>query len=318
MNFQLRRKLSIIALIIVIIAAMWLLMKGVSSASKSTPSEKLSAPTQSDILNQAVDYVEKIEHFALQTFNAQQVLVQFIKAKYFYQFKNAPTLLIDPKVTTFDQQGQEKITLSSKRAHYLDNGKLKFMDKVDIASSDGITHKIQTQELLVDTDTGELSSQQQVTYLGEGAKIVAQGMYMKSRANKLKLLGDTSIDKGEGKKFLTKDLYVEQINHQKHYYSNQHTTYLTANNSIDAQGIDMNMQTNITQLLGWVKILQQSGATIRAKNLTLNHSKGAEIYHTKEKIHYQSSAADIQANRMHYDAVQQIIKLSGGVVGRYE
>ncbi len=318
MNFQLRHNLLIATFIIVIIATMWLLMKGLSYSFGILQQKEMPVATQSEVLDKEVAYVEKIVNFSLQEFNAQQELTHFVKAKYFYNFKNLPTLLIDPTVTTFDKQGGEDFTLSSKRAHYLDSGELKFMGKVDVSSSDGMTHKINTQELLVDTNTDDLTSKKEVTYLGESAKIIAQGMRMKTKLNKMKLVGDTTIYQNSGQKVLTKDLFVDQSNNQKHYYSDHKTTYLSTQNKIYAQGIDMNMKTDITQLLGAVKILQDSGSIIDSKDLILDQTKGAEVYRTEQKIHYQSSVADIRAKSMYYDAARQKIKFSGGVVGRYD
>jgi lipopolysaccharide export system protein LptA len=80
----------------------------------------------------------------------------------------------------------------------------------------------------------------------------------------------------------------------------------------------MDMRKEIIQLLGKVKILQNSGSKINTKDLIVDQSEGNEVYRTKEKIRYQSKVADIHATGMRYDAKNQKIKLTGGVVGRYE
>lgn len=318
MNFQLRHNLLITIFIIVIIATMWLLMKGLSYSFELLNAKNPETLTESEILSQEVSYQEKIDDFALQEFGANQVLSHFVEADSYYNFKDTPALLINPKVTTYDQQGSKNYILSAKRAHYLDSGELNFTGKVDVSSSDGIQHKMNTQELLIDTRTDDLVSYKEVTYLGENAKIISQGMHMKTKANKMKLTGDTRIHQDGGQKILTKDLYIDQSSDQKHYYSDNKTTYLSIANKIYADGMDMDMKEKITHLLGKINLVQNSGSTIKTNNLILDQSNEREVYKTNDDIHYQSSVADIRAKRMHYDAVQQKIKFSGGVVGRYE
>jgi hypothetical protein len=41
--------------------------------------------------------------------------------------------------------------MTSKRAHYLDNGEIKFKGQVDIKSNTGAVYKMQAKELLINT-----------------------------------------------------------------------------------------------------------------------------------------------------------------------
>lgn len=317
-SFQLRHNLLITVFIIVVIGVMWLLMQGLSY-SFSALQGKVPAPlTENEIVSQEVSYIEKIDNFALQEFDESQQLSHFVKAKSYFNFKESPALLLDPRVTTYNEKGKADYVLTSDRAHYLDSGEIKFKGKVDIHSSTGVTHKMNTQELLVSTKSDDLISNKKVTYLGERAKIIAQGLHMKAKEDKMKLIGITSINQDTGQKILTKDLYIDQSNGQKHYYSKNNTTYLAIDNKIYADGIDMDMRKEIVQLLGKVKILQDSGSKINTKDLIVDQSGESEIYRTKERIHYQSKVANIHATGMRYDAKNQKIKLTGGVVGRYE
>ncbi|WP_428086872.1 LPS export ABC transporter periplasmic protein LptC [Candidatus Thioglobus sp.] len=318
MNFQLRHNLLITVFIIVIIVAMWFLMKGSLYSSEPASLTKNQTLTEHEAPSQERSYLEKIDYFVLQEFDANQTLSHLVEADRYYNFKDSPALLINPKVTTYDQKGASNYTLSAKRAHYLDNGKVSFKGQVDVSSINGIKHKMNTEELLIDTNTDDLTSHKKVTYLGENAKVVSQGMLMKTKDNKMKLTGDVRINQDSGQQMLTNDLTIDQSNNQKHYHSDNNTTYLSTANKIYAQGMDMDMQKQITQLFGDVKILQDSGSIIKANNLTVDQSNGRELYKTNEHIHYQSQAADIRAKVMYYDAVAQKIKLSGGVVGRYE
>jgi hypothetical protein len=46
-------------------------------------------------------YIEKIDNFVLQEFNNKQQLVYLIEAKNYFNFKQAPALLIEPVITTY-------------------------------------------------------------------------------------------------------------------------------------------------------------------------------------------------------------------------
>jgi LPS export ABC transporter protein LptC len=317
-SFQLRHNLLITVFIIVVIGVMWLLMQGLSYSFSALQGKAPAPLTENEIVSQEVSYIEKIDNFALQEFDESQQLSHFVKAKSYFNFKESPALLLDPRVTTYNEKGKADYVLTSDRAHYLDSGEIKFKGKVEIHSSTGVTHKMNTQELLVSTKSDDLISNKKVTYLGERAKIIAQGLHMKAKEDKMKLIGITSINQDTGQKILTKDLYIDQSNGQKHYYSKNNTTYLAIDNKIYADGIDMDMRKEIVQLLGKVKILQDSGSKINTKDLIVDQSGESEIYRTKERIHYQSKVANIHATGMRYDAKNQKIKLTGGVVGRYE
>ena len=317
-SFQLRHNLLITVFIIVVIGVMWLLMQGLSYSFSALQCKAPAPLTENEIVSQEVSYIEKIDNFALQEFDESQQLSHFVKAKSYFNLKESPALLLDPRVTTYNEKGKVDYVLTSDRAHYLDSGEIKFKGKVDIHSSTGVTHKMNTQELLVSTKSDDLISNKKVTYLGERAKIIAQGLHMKAKEDKMKLIGITSINQDTGQKILTKDLYIDQSNGQKHYYSKNNTTYLAIDNKIYADGIDMDMRKEILQLLGKVKILQDSGSKINTKDLIVDQSGESEIYRTKERIHYQSKVANIHATGMRYDAKNQKIKLTGGVVGRYE
>jgi hypothetical protein len=45
-------------------------------------------------------------------------------------------------VTTYNEKGGEFYTMTSKRAHYLGNGEIKFKGKVDIKSNTGAVYKM--------------------------------------------------------------------------------------------------------------------------------------------------------------------------------
>ncbi|MDB2590036.1 LPS export ABC transporter periplasmic protein LptC [Candidatus Thioglobus sp.] len=324
MNFQLRHNLLLTTFIIVIIATMWLLMKGLSYSfdQLTTPDSTDSIELKDDeilalpVLSQKSGYMEKIENFALQEFGINRVLSHFVQADIYLNFKEEPALLVNPRVTTYDQNGETNYILTSKRANYLDTGEVSFKGEVNISSGNGVSHKMNTEELLVDTNTDDLLSTEKVTYLGEDSKIISQGMHMQTKIDRMQLTGDVVINQDSGQKMLTKDLYIDQSSDQKHYYSDDKTTYLSTENKIYAHGMDIKDKT--TQLLGQVNILQNSGSTIDTEDLTIDQSNNAQVYTTDNGIHYQSSVADIRALGMRYDADKQKIQFTGGVVGQYD
>ncbi|MCS5585974.1 MAG: LPS export ABC transporter periplasmic protein LptC [Gammaproteobacteria bacterium] len=314
MNFQFRSNLIIALFIIVIIGAMWILIELLSySFGKTAP-----VLTENEIVSKEVSYLEKIDQFSLQEFDDDQNLSHFVQAKNYFNFKNRPALLLDPKVTTYDKLGKEDYTLSAQRANYLDSGEIKFTNEVDIHSNGGATHKINTEELFIGIETDDLVSHKKVVYLGERGRIVAQGMHMHAKQDKLRLIGKIVIYQDGGQRILTKNLHIDQSDGKKHYSSKDDTSYLAKHNKIYADGVDINMKTELLTLIGKVKILQKTGSKINTNNLSVDQSRGGEVYRTNEKIHYQSRMADIRAIGMNYDAKNQKIKLTGGVVGRYE
>ncbi|SFV85136.1 hypothetical protein MNB_SUP05-SYMBIONT-4-763 [hydrothermal vent metagenome] len=298
--------------IIVPIGIVWFFMP-MASSMFTEDEQKIADSTE------ITNYIEKIDQFLLQGFNEKQQLAYFVEAEKYYSFKEDPALLLEPKVINYNAKGEELYTLTSKRANYLDNGEIQFQGKVDIDSKSGIAYQINAKELFVNTETNNLLSDKQIIYLDETAKVVAQGMEMKSAEDKMHLTGKTTINQKGGQKILTRDLLVDQSKSQKRYYSKHKTTYLASGNKIYSQGLDMDMRKKLATLLGKVKILQKSGAKIDTKRLIIDQTKGHDIYRTKEKVHYQSDISDIHAKKgMYYDVRGKKVRLTGGVVGHYE
>lgn len=296
-------------IIIMFVGIVWLLVSALFTADE----QAVAAPSE------APHYIEKINQFVLQGFNEKQQLLSLVAADEYYNFKDEPALLVNPKVITYDAKGEEVYTLTSKRAHYLDDGKVQFNDKVTIDSKSGITYQINAKELSINPKTNDLMSDKPIVYLDKAEKVTAQGMRMKAAEDKMHLIGKTTIHQEGGQKIVTRDLFIDQAQSKKRYYSKYKTTYLAAGNKIDAQGLDMDTNKGITTLLGKVKILQKSGTKIDTKRLIIDQSQGHTVYRTKEKVHYQSDRSDIRAKKgMYYNVNDQKIRLTGGVVGRYE
>lgn len=304
--------------IIVIIASIWFLFQLLSYSFEVISRDQSVQLTDNEVVSKEVSYLEKIDHFSLQEFDENNQLSHLVEAKNYFNFKHEPALLLEPQVTTYNDIGKPDYILSSERAHYLESGEIQFKGNVDLHAKNGATHKMYTEELLVGTKTDDLISNKPVTYLAEKGEIDAQGMYMQTKEDKMQLTGKTQINQNTGAKILTKDLFVDQSDGQKHYYSKDDTTYLGKGNKVYAKGIDLDMNKELMQLLGKVKILQNTGSKINTQDLLVDQSDDGEVYTTKERIHYQSKVADIRAKGMHYDTIKQKIRLTGGVKAYYE
>ncbi len=312
---QLRYSLLSVVFIIVKIGIIWFFI-GLFLFSCSVQEDKQKALL---IHNQTsfeeATYLERIDNFSLQVFDTKAKLSYFVKAKSYFSFNNFPALLIEPEVTFYNAKGIKNYVLNSKRAHYVENSGIKFKGKVGIYSSNGFNHKINTEELLVGFETRDLMSKKQVTYLGETVNIISQGIQIRAKDNIIKLIGNIRINQSDGQQILTKDLYIDQIEGQKHFFSKNKIVYMFQKDKIYADGIDINEQEQMIELLGKVKIMKDSSSKISTKNLSIDQSNGLEIYRTKEKVHYQSNIADIHAVGMIYDVIKQKIKLISDVAG---
>ena len=70
--------------------------------------------------------------------------------------------------------------------------------------------------------------------------------------------------------------------------SNRDVFYLGEKGKIRAQGMDMNINSDLMNLNGDVEIIQDNGATLVTKNLFISHSLGEKRYESKEKTVYRS------------------------------
>ena len=318
MTFIQSRKIQLLTALIIIVAAAFWTYQDVE-LTVDTAEEPSS---ETEIIKEkikAVPYLEKIENFALEEYTEDQLLAHFIEAETYYNFENSPILLLNIKVTTYDESGNEGFILSSNRANYLRSGEVFFNGEVSIQSKGGASHEIDTESLIVREKMKQIKSDRDVVYLGESAKIHAQGMLMNTDDDTMELKGNIRIDQDSGSEIKTKNLFVDQSDGKKHYHTKEYTTYLSEMNIINAdKGMDLDMNQHIIQLLGRVEILQSSGSKIQSKNLTVDQSNGGEVYKTDNTIHYQSQVADILAQSMYFDAKRQRIELTGGVTARYE
>ena len=315
--FQIRKIQSIIIFIIVLVAIVWLFQDdivGISIFQKETQ--------QSELIKEEINdaaYLEKIDNFVVKEYSNEQLLLQIIEAETYYRKKNKPVQLSNIKVTTYDEVGQKGVVLRSNRAEILKSGEIFFNGEVNIESKNDISHEINTESLIVLSNSGQIKSNREVIYLGENAIIHAQGMEMSNNDDTMSLVGDVIIEQELGGVIESRNLFISHADGEKHYESKERTIYRSKDNTINAEmGMDLDMNENLMKLLGKVEVLNSSGSTMNSYNLIVDQSNGGEVYKSNDATHYQTKVSDIRAKRMHYDAKTKKVELMGGVLGVYE
>ena len=319
--FQIRKIKSIIVFIIVMIAILWLFRDNIMEISLFQKNTQ-----QSDNIQEEINefFLEKIDNFVLKEYSNEQLLLHILEAEAYYRKKNKPVELLNVKVTTYDEFGQEGVVLSSNRAEILESGEIFFNGKVNIQSKNGVSHEINTESLIVFSNRGQIKSNRKVTYLGENAKIDAQGMEMNIEDDTMSLIGKTIINQDSGSVIETTNLFVVHADGKKLYKSTGKTFYNSNDNEVSAdKGIDLDMNENLMKLLGKVEILNSGGSsmggsTIESNNLIIDQSNGREVYKSNDSTHYQTQVSDIHAKSMYYDVKTKKVELTGGVLGVFE
>ena len=313
--FQTKKIQSLIIFIIVLVSILWIFQDNFSNINflKKT----ISKVEVVEIQNKDIPYLEKIDNFVIKEYSNNQVLLHTIEADEYKSFKNSPVQLETVTVTTFDEFQNETLTLKSNRAVIFESGSIHFIDNVEIKTVSGISHEIDTELLIV--KDGQINSNRKIVYLGESAKIIAEGMDMNRDKDIMNLNGEVQIFQDTGATINTKDLFISQADGQKEYASNEPTIYRSNQNVVNAdKGININMNTELTKLLGNVDILDGSGSSLKSYDLIIDQSNGGEIFRSDSPSHFQSSTVDIKAKKMHYDAMLKKLKLSDEVVAIYE
>ena len=313
--FQTKKIQSLIIFIIVLVAILWIFQENLVNISvlKKSTSEVDVVGTQ----DKDTPYLEKIDNFFIKEYSNDQVLLHTIEADVYKSFKNSPVQLETVKVTTFDKFQKENLTLQSNSAVIFKSGLIHFIGEVEIKTVSGISHEIETELLIV--KDGQINSNRKIIYLGEGVKIIAEGMDMNLDKDIMNLNGEVQILKDTGATIDTKDLFINQADGEKKYMSKEATVYRSNQNIVNADnGIHIDMNSELTKLLGNVDVLDGSGSSLKSYDLLIDQSNGGEIFKSDSPSHFQSSTVDIKAKKMHYDAMLKKLKLSDEVVAIYE
>ena len=315
--FKSKKIQSLIIAIIVLVVGIWLFQN--NYLKLSVFQKKIDQSASTNLMDKETAYLEKIDNFVIKEYSEKQVLLHTIKADTYYSYKNSPIQLLNVEVKTFNESGQEGIVLTSNRAEMLKSGEIFFNGEVNIKTKSGISHELDTESLIVFTDTGEIKSNKKITYLGENSKINAQEMEMDIDSNTMFLKGEVQILQASDVKIDTKNLFISHSNGQKKYNSKSKTSYQSTGNRVNSEkGFDMDANQNLMNLLGQVEILNASGSKINTSNLIIDRSNGDEFFKSNEPSHFQSSSIDIKSKQMHYDATPKKLELTGKVFAIYE
>lgn len=313
--FRSKKIQSLLIFIIAVVAILWIFQKNLMNIfvfSPSSPNEEVVESQNTDI-----PYLEKIDNFIIKEYSNNQVLLHTIEADVYKSFKNAPVQLETVKVTTFDELQNKNLTLKSDRAVIFKSGAIHFIDQVEIKTMSGISHEIDTELLIV--KDGQINSNRRIVYLGETAKIIAEGMDMDLDRDIMNLNGEVQILQDTGATIDTKDLLINQEGGVKKYVSKEPTVYRSNQNIVNAdKGIDVDMNSKLTKLLGNVDILDGSGSSLKSYDLIIDQSNGGEIFRSDSPSRFKSSTVDIKSKKMHYDAISKKLKLMDEVVAVYE
>ena len=315
--FKSKKIQSLIIAIIVLVVGIWLFQN--NYLKLSVFQKKIDQSASTNLMDKETAYLEKIDNFVIKEYSEKQVLLHTIKADTYYNYKNSPIQLLNVEVKTFNESGQEGIVLTSNRAEMLKSGEMFFNGEVNIKTKSGISHELDTESLIVLTNTGKIKSNKKITYLGENSKINAQEMEMDIDSNTMFLKGGVQILQASDVKIDTTNLFISHSNGQKKYNSKSKTSYQSTGNRVNSEkGFDMDANQNLMNLLGQVEILNASGSKINTSNLIIDRSNGDEFFKSNEPSHFQSSNIDIKSKQMHYDATTKKLELTGKVFAIYE
>jgi LPS export ABC transporter protein LptC len=313
--FQTKKIQSFIVFIIVLAAILWIFQDNILSISVFKKTTEVSELSEEQIKD--TPYLEKIDNFIIKEYSSDQVLLHTIEADVYKSFKDSPVQLEIVTVTTFDEKQNETLTLISDRAVIFKSGSIHFIGEVEIKTLSGISHEIDTELLVVKGD--QIKSNRDVFYLGENAKIKAQGLDMNTKSDLVNLNGDVEILQDSGATLTTKNLLISHGSGEKRYESNEKTIYKSNENIVNAdRGVDINMKTEQTKLLGDVTVVNGFGSSLTSYDLIIDQSNDGEIFKSNSPTRFQSNTVDIKAKKMHYDAIAKKLKLTDEVKATYE
>ena len=264
-------------------------------------------------------YLEKIDNFNVKEYSDNQKILHIMTADTYFSYRDSPVQLVNIKVTTFNENQKEGLTLNANLAQINKQGEIFFNGDVLIKTKNNAIHEINTESLMYISDDGVIKSNQDVVYTGEASTINSQGMLMNINSDKLLLNGVVNISHKSGSLLESSNLSINHSNDEKVYQSKEMTIYRSTENEITADaGFIMNMNNNLTNLLGNVKFIGAAGTTMYSSNLIVDQSNDSEVFKTNDPTKYNSPESNIRSNKMYYDTSVNKIKLTGNVVAIYE
>ena len=315
--FQTKKIQSLFAVIIVLVVILWVYQDDILKISllqdKNEPLVRINEEAKEK------PYLEKIENFLVKEYSENQLLLHTIKAETYFSYKDSPVILLEIVVKTYDKSQQENLVLKSNRAKIMKSGDVVFNGDVNIVTKSGVLHQLDTEELTLLTESNQIKSESEITYLGIDEKITSQGMEMNQDSDTIYLNGEVKIKQDFGPIINTTNLFVNHYDGNKIYQSKGKTVYSSEDNTVSSeQGIDADMNKDLLNLLGKVNILGVSGSTIDSFNLTIDQSNGGEVFKSNDLVHYQATGVNIKAKEMYYDVPIKKIELKNEVSAVYE
>jgi LPS export ABC transporter protein LptC len=315
--FQTKKIQSFIVFIIVLAAILWVFQDNFLKLlvfQKVSDQSILSAEEPEETA-----YLEKIDNFILKEYSNEQILLHTIQADTYYSYKNSPVQILNVEVKTFNDNQEEGLVLRSNRAEILKSGEMFFNGEVKIETKTGVSHELDTESLIVLSDNGQIKSNKEVTYLGETVRIISEGMEMNIDSDTMYLSGNVKIFEDSGMTVDTKNLYISHNAGEKIYKSKEKTVYRSKDTIANSEnGIDMNMNIKIINLLGKVEVVSGPGGVLKSSNVIIDQSNDGEVLKSNSLSHFKSNTVDIKAKKMHYDAVTKKLELMNRVVAVYE
>ena len=315
--FQTKKIQSFIVFIIVLAAILWVFQDNFLKLlvfQKVSDQSILSAEEPEETA-----YLEKIDNFILKEYSNEQILLHTIQADTYYSYKNSPVQILNVEVKTFNDNQEEGLVLRSNRAEILKSGEMFFNGEVKIETKTGVSHELDTESLIVLSDNGQIKSNKEVTYLGETVRIISEGMEMNIDSDTMYLSGNVRIFEDSGMTVDTKNLYISHNAGEKIYKSKEKTVYRSKDTIANSEnGIDMDMNIKLINLLGKVEVVSGSGGVLKSSNIVIDQSNDGEVLKSNSLSHFKSNTVDIKAKKMHYDAVTKKLELMNRVVAVYE
>ena len=315
--FQTKKTQSFIVFIIILASIIWIFQDNFLKLLAFQKVSEQSILTAEEPEETA--YLEKIDNFILKEYSNEQVLLHTIQADTYYSYKNSPVQIVDVEVKTFNEKQEEGLVLRSNRAEILKSGEMFFNGEVKIQTKTGVSHELDTESLIVLSDNGQIKSNKEVTYLGETVRIISEGMEMNIDSDTMYLSGNVKIFEDSGMTVDTKNLYISHNAGEKIYKSKEKTVYRSKGTIINSEnGIDMDMNIGLINLLGKVEVMSSPGGILKSSNVVIDQSNDGEVLKSNSLSHFKSDTVDIKAKKMHYDAVTKKLELMNKVVAVYE
>jgi len=315
--FQTKKIQSFILFIIVLIAILWIFQDNFLRLMvfQKNIDQSVSAPKD----DQESAYLEKIDNFILKEYSNEQILLHTIQADTYYSYKNSPVQIFVVEVKTFNETQKEGVVLTSNRAEILKSGEIFFKGEVKVQTKTGLSHKLDTESLIVLSDNGQIKSNKEVTYLGEKVRIISEAMEMSIDSDTMYLSGNVKIFENSGMTVDTKNVDITHNEGKKIYKTKEKTVYRSKGTIVNSEnGMDMDMNIQLIKLLGKVEVLLGSGGVLKSTNVIIDQSNDGEVLKSNSLSHFKSNIVDIKAKKMHYDAVTKKLELMNRVVAVYE